>query len=50
VLISNEEEAVPDQKLMDKSTFTRGDVSTVMKALETLSKFAHKGMVKQGFT
>jgi hypothetical protein len=45
VLISNEEEAVQDQKPIDKSKFTRGDVSTVMKALVALSNFVHKGMV-----
>jgi hypothetical protein len=34
VLSSNEEEAVHDLKLMDKSTFMKSDVATVMKALE----------------
>jgi hypothetical protein len=45
-LSANGEEAVHDLKLMDKSTFSKSDVETVMKALETLSKFADKGMVK----
>jgi hypothetical protein len=31
---------------MDKSTLLKSDVATVMKALEALSKFADKGMVK----
>jgi hypothetical protein len=35
---------------MDKSTFLRSDVAPVMKALETLSKFADKGTVKYELT
>jgi hypothetical protein len=31
---------------MVKSTFSKTDVALAMKALETLSKFADKGMVK----
>jgi hypothetical protein len=45
VQISNDEEAVQDAMLMTKSTFMKSEVSTVMKALATLSNFADKGMV-----
>jgi hypothetical protein len=45
-LNENEEKAVQDLKLRDKSTFLKSDMATVMNALETLSKFADKGMAK----
>jgi hypothetical protein len=45
-VLSLNKEAVECLKLMDKSAFLRSDVATVMKALETLSKFAYQGMVK----
>jgi hypothetical protein len=35
-VLSSNEEAVQDVKLMNKSTFTKCDVSTATKALETL--------------
>jgi hypothetical protein len=35
-VLSSNEEAVQDVKLMNKSTFTKSDVSTATKALETL--------------
>jgi hypothetical protein len=45
VLTSNEEEAAQDLKVMDKSTFMKSDVATVMKVLATLCRFADKGTV-----
>jgi hypothetical protein len=39
-LSANEEEAVQDLKPMDNSTCLKRELATVMKALETLSKFA----------
>jgi hypothetical protein len=44
-LSSNEEEAVRDLKIENKSTFMTSDVSTVVKTLETRRKFADKEMV-----
>jgi hypothetical protein len=44
--VSKYEESVQDLKLMKQSKFRKSDVSTAMTALETLRKFADKGMVK----
>jgi hypothetical protein len=49
-LSANEEEAVQDLKPMDNSTCLKRELATVMTALETLSKFADKGMVKYELT
>jgi hypothetical protein len=46
VLSSNEEDEIQDPKLMNNSTFMKSEVVQAMKALETLSRFAYKGIVK----
>jgi hypothetical protein len=45
-VLSSNEEAVRESKVKDTLTFLRSEVSTVTKALETLSRFADKGIVK----
>jgi hypothetical protein len=45
-LSAKEEGVVLDLKLMEKLTVWKTNMATVMKALETLSKFEDKGMVR----
>jgi hypothetical protein len=41
---STKEEAVQDLMLMNKSTLLKSEVSTMLKALATLTNFADNGM------